>query len=258
MKYIAYFLFIIPMITVQSYTSSYHRVEIGDHYIYTQVPVLCYHNLKKDPTKENLLTISEEHFSAQLKFLHDSGYHTISPEQLVQHFTIDYALPSKPVIISFDDTHEEHYSIAKPILEKYGFRGVFFIMTVCINKPNYLTAAQIKELAQSGHTIGGHTWNHPMLTSLAGNAWDQQIDKPDLDLEKITGKPVKFFAYPNGVWNENAIAELKKRKIKAAFQLMGKESEKEPLFTIRRVMVSGLWTPKDMKKQITRIFAKDG
>jgi peptidoglycan/xylan/chitin deacetylase (PgdA/CDA1 family) len=258
MKCIVFFLFTIIMIAVQSYTSFDYRTEITNNYIHTHVPVLCYHNIKENPAKENVFTISEAHFDAQLKLLYDSGYRTISPEQLVQRFTIGHELPTKPVIISFDDAHEEHYSIAKPILEKYGFRGVFFIMTVYINKPNYLTATQIKELAQSGHTIGGHTWNHPMVTSLAGNAWDQQIDKPDLELEKITGKPVKFFAYPNGVWNENAIAELKNRKIKAAFQLMGKESEKEALFTIRRVMVSGLWTPKDMKKQITRIFAKDG
>lgn len=244
------------MVPDQSYSSPYYyRSEIGNRYIVKEVPILCYHNIKEIPSKENLLTISRAHFDAQLKLLYDSGYHTISPVQLFRYFTVNDLLPPKSIIMSFDDTHEEHYSIAKPILEKYGFRGVFFIMTICIDKPKYMTAAQIKELSESGHTIGGHTWNHSAVTSLEGKAWDQQIDAPDLQLENITGMPVEYFAYPNGVWNEHAVVELRNRKIKAAFQLIGKTSEKDPLFTLRRMMVSGLWTPRELKKQITRIFS---
>ncbi|MFI5185125.1 MAG: polysaccharide deacetylase family protein [Chitinophagales bacterium] len=219
-----------------------------------QVPVLCYHNIKKNPKREDFLTISEAHLDAQLKLLYDSGYHSILPDQLYKYLTLAAGLPSKPILLSFDDTHEEDFSIAKTILEKYGFKAVFFIMTVCIDKSNYLTSAQIKELSDDGHTIGNHTRNHPKITTLTGKDWEEQIGKPGSKLEKLTGKPVNFFAYPYGVWNEVSIHELKKRNLKAAFQLSGKTSANEPLFTIRRIMVSGLWSPFELKRQMEKAF----
>jgi len=222
-----------------------------------QIPVLCYHNIKKNPGKEDLLWISEARLNEQMKMLYDSGYHTILPDQLCQYLITDKALPTKPILLSFDDTHEEHFSIATPILSRYRFKAVFFPMTVPIGKKGFMTAAQIKTLSDSGHVISCHTWNHPNITTLKGKEWEQQIDKPKLLLEKITGKPVIYFAYPYGAWNDTAIMELKKRGIKAAFQLTGKQSEKEPLFTIRRLMVSGNWSGTELQRHMKASFEKN-
>ena len=89
---------------------------------------------------------------------------------------------------------------------------------------------------------------------LKGKAWDQQINAPKRQLEKITGVPIESFAYPYGAWNETVISELKNQGIKIAFQLSGKQSEKEPLFTVRRLMVSGRWSGADLQKQIENNF----
>lgn len=70
-------------------------------------------------------------------------------------------------------------------------------------------------------------------------------------------KPVEYFAYPYGVWNETAVSELKNRGIKAAFQLIGKKSQKEPLYTIKRLLVSGTWSGKELQKQMTNNFVYD-
>ena len=222
-----------------------------------QIPVLCYHNIKKNPGKEDLLWISEARLNEQMKTLYDSGCHTILPDQLYQYLTAGTALPTKPILLSFDDTHEEHFSIAARILGRYGFKAVFFPMTVPIGKKGFMTTAQIKTLSDSGHSIGGHTWNHPDITTLKGKEWEQQIDKPKLLLERITGKAVNYFAYPYGVWNGSAIIELKKRGIKAAFQLTDKQSEKEPLFTIRRLMVSGNWSGTELQRHMKASFEKN-
>jgi peptidoglycan/xylan/chitin deacetylase (PgdA/CDA1 family) len=222
---------------------------------YTEIPVLCYHNITANSEKESDYRISSFHFEQQVKALADSGYHTILPGQLYDHLTKGIPLPSKPVMLTFDDTHESHYSIAAPVLEKYGFRGVFFIMTVCIGKRNYLTADQIKMLAERGHAIQCHTYDHPSVKNISGEQWEQQIDKPVKKLEAITGKRVEYFAYPFGIWSEAAIIELKKRGIKAAFRLTGKKSSTEPLYTIKRMLVPGTWSEKYLLKEITRAFS---
>jgi peptidoglycan/xylan/chitin deacetylase (PgdA/CDA1 family) len=222
-----------------------------------QIPVLCYHNIKKNPAKEDPLWISETRLNQQMKMFSDSGYHTILPDQLYHYVNTGATLPAKPILLSFDDTHAEDFSIVAPILARYGYKGVFFTMTVCIGKNGFMSAAEIKTLSDSGHIIGGHTWNHPNITTVKGKEWEQQIDKPKLLLEKITGKTVNYFAYPYGAWNDAAIMELKKRGINAAFQLTGKQSEKEPLFTIRRLMISGSWTGVELLKRMEKIFPKN-
>ncbi|THU39538.1 polysaccharide deacetylase family protein [Niastella caeni] len=220
---------------------------------YIEVPVLCYHNINIKPTKENDYTISAFHFEQQVKALYDSGYRSILPGQLYDHLTKGIALPSKTVMLTFDDTHESHFSMAAPVLEKYGFRGVFFIMTVCIGRKNYLTAQQIKMLAAMGHSIQCHTYDHPPVKKITGEQWQQQVDKPVKKLEAITGKRVEYFAYPFGVWSEQAIIELKKRGIKAAFQLSGKKSTTEPLYTIKRMLIPGTWSEKKLLKELARV-----
>lgn len=220
-----------------------------------QVPVLCYHNIKADTEGHDLdYTISREQLEAQIKMLFDSGYHTILPRELYDYLTTGAPLPPKPVMLSFDDSHEEHFSIAASILKKYGFKGVFFVMTVTIGKPGYMTAGQIKQLADEGHVIGSHTWDHPDVRKIMEKDWDTQLNKPIQTLERITGRPVEYFAYPFGAWNETAIIELKKRGVKAAFQLIKRQSSREPLYTIRRLMVSGRWNAAVLDTYIRRTF----
>lgn len=234
-----------------------HSTEPGQpmqHLPAKEVPVLCYHHIAKSPDKINELWINEHQFNQQMQTLYDSGFHTILPGQLYDHLTKGTPLPSKPVMLTFDDTHESHFSIAAPVLEKYGFRGVFFIMTVCIGKKNYLPERQIKMLAESGHAIECHTYDHPSVKNIAGEQWEQQLDKPKKRLEAITGRPVEHFAYPYGVWNAAAIIELKNRGIKSAYQLTGKHSTEAPLFTIERMLVQGIWTGKELIKHMAGKF----
>src|SRR5258708_26943742 len=95
---------------------------------------------------------------AQLKMLADSGYHTILPDQLYAYLTKGAPLPSKPIMLTFDDTDEDQYTVAWPEMKKYGFKGGLFIMTVSLNRqPHYMTETQVKELYAAGNVIGSHT-----------------------------------------------------------------------------------------------------
>jgi hypothetical protein len=77
---------------------------------------------------------------------------------------------------------------------------------------------------------------------------------PKKRIEAITGKPVTYFAYPFGLWNKEAIPELKKRGYKMAFILSTKRDSTEPLYTIRRMIVPGHWSAQGMLKAMRTTF----
>lgn len=223
-----------------------------------QVPVLCYHHIRNFSAGQSesmkSYSVTPAAFAEQMKALSDSGFQTVLPAQLYEYLVHDGVLPAKPVMISFDDTDEEQFSIGSKEMNKYGFKGVFFIMTISINRPRYMTKEQIKNLSDSGHVIAGHTWDHHMVTKYAGADWDTQLVKPQRQLEAITGKPIKYFAYPFGLWNNAAIPELKSRGYDLAFILSSKRDSVEPLHTVRRMIVPGTWSTPGMLKAMKATF----
>ena len=225
-----------------------------------EVPILCYHRIRNILANdgENLRTysVTPTDFSQQMKALSDGGFHTISPCQLYEYLIHDRTLPPKPILLTFDDTREEHYLLVASEMKKYGFKGVFFIMTVSINRPGYMTKNQIKNLSDNGHTIGAHTWDHHLVTKYSGADWTIQLTKPKKQLEDITGKSVNFFAYPSGIWNPAAITQLKNNGYQLAFILSTRRDSIQPRFTIRRMIVAGTWSTTRMLKAIRSTFNK--
>ncbi len=223
-----------------------------------QVPILCYHQVRDwrptDSKVARTYIVPPAVFAAQMKMLADSGYHTILPDELQEYLTKGMPLPEKSVMLTFDDTDLDQYTVALPEMNKYGFKGAFFIMTVSLGRPNYMSKEQVKDLADAGHTIGSHTWDHHNVKQYKNEDWVLQIEKPTKQLQAITGKPVKYFAYPFGLWNPQAIPELKKRGFIAAFQLSTKRDGEEPLYTIRRIIVPGTWDGSKLSAAMKNSF----
>ena len=223
-----------------------------------QVPILCYHQIRdwtardSKNAKDYITPIAT--FKGHIKMLADSGYHTISPDQLYAYMTTGAKLPSKPIMLTFDDTDLDQFTIARPTLDKYGYKAMYFVMTVSLGRPRYMTKAMVKQLSDEGNVIGSHTWDHHNVKKYQGKDWETQIDKPTKTLEEITGKKITYFAYPFGLWNPQAFPELKKRGFVAAFSLAEKRDQNDPLFTIRRIIASGYWTPKTLRNNIVQSF----
>jgi len=241
-----------------------------------QVPILCYHQIRdwraKDSkgAKDYIVPVAD--FKAKMKSLADSGYHTILPDQLYAYLTTGATLPSKPIMLTFDDTDLDQFTIAAPELKKYGFKAVYFIMTVSIGRPNYMTKDQIKQLSDAGNVIGSHTWDHHRFDRLSHTSslkilgkngkitlkptddWVTQLDKPTAKLEEITGKNIEYFAFPFGLWNAAGLPELHKRGFKMAFQLAEKRDPNDPLMTVRRIIDSGYWSTKTLHNAIKNSF----
>lgn len=224
-----------------------------------QVPVLCYHNIRslKPGESKRMLEyyVPVANFKEQIKMLADSGYYTVTPEQYYRNLMFDEPLPAKPVMITFDDTDEEQYTIGAAELNKYGFKGVYFIMTISIGRPRYMSREQIKSLADSGHIIASHSWDHHNVKNYEEKDWDPQLLTTKQKLEELTGKPVEYFAYPFGIWKPEAIPELKKRGYKGAFQLSAnKRDSLNPQYTLRRMIVPGDWDIKRMQRWMRATF----
>ena len=221
-----------------------------------EVPVLCYHHIRSKYAGGRMqeYEVSPSAFAAQMKILSDSGYKTILPDDLYEYLVHSATLPAKPVMLTFDDTDEEQFTIGETEMKKYGFKGVYFVMTISINRPRYMNEQQLKQLTDDGNVVEGHTWDHHMVTKYATATWDTQLVKPQKRIESITGKPVKYFAYPFGLWNQAAIPELKNRGYKLAFILSTKRDTVQPLYTIRRMIVPGQWSPQGMLKAMNSTF----
>ncbi|MBB6499971.1 polysaccharide deacetylase family protein [Pedobacter cryoconitis] len=225
-----------------------------------EIPVLCYHQIRdwkaSDSKRAHDDIIPPANFRAHMKMLADSGYHTILPDQLHAYLTYGAKLPAKPIMITFDDTDLDQYTVGAAELKKYGFKGVFFIMTVSIGRPRYMSKAQIKELSDEGNVIASHTWNHKNFAQFTEEDWKIQIDEPTRTLEKLTGKKVEYFAYPYGVFKASSLSRLKEHGFKAAFILSTPRDEVNPIYTIRRIIDPGHYTAKNLYNSLQKSFNK--
>ena len=90
------------------------------------VPVLVYHGIG---TKPSYITESRELFAAQLDALKTGGFHALTMAQYVAFTQGRIAsLPSRPILITFDDGRLDAYRDATPILREYGMHAIAFVV----------------------------------------------------------------------------------------------------------------------------------
>lgn len=171
------------------------------------VPILYYHSVMQEDGNE--LRMPPKQLEAQMAYLKDKGYQSISLEQLYQASYKGGALPAKPFLITFDDGYVDNYTAAFPILDKYGFTATVFMITSYINADGYMSWQQLKELTAKGWEIESHTANHPYLTKVNTSTLLSELSSSKALLEKELGRSVKFFAYPYGELNDNVVQALK-------------------------------------------------
>ena len=163
------------------------------------VPVLNYHQVEQK--NGNPLTLWPDQFEAQMAYLADEGYTTITIDEMMDALEHGTPLPEKPVIITFDDGYADNYEYAYPILKKYGFKATIFLIYDFTNAyPNYLTWEQIDEMKQSGLIhFESHTMTHANLAELTSvdELRHEIADSHDLLSEKI-GYDMHYIAYPGG------------------------------------------------------------
>lgn len=128
-------------------------------------------------------------------------------------------IPSKLVVLTFDDSARSHFEVVRPILIKYGFGATFFItegFDFATNKRDYMTWDEIAELHRDGFEIGNHTRDHLAIT-------EQRVDQVAEQLTAIRDAcrqhqipdPVSF-AWPGNAFTTQALERLKQLGIRFA------------------------------------------
>jgi peptidoglycan/xylan/chitin deacetylase (PgdA/CDA1 family) len=162
------------------------------------VPILLYHRIAVSLT-DSQYYVSPDKFEEQIKLLHDWEYTTITTETLVKAITEGAALPPRPILITFDDGNLDNYTTAFPIMQKYGFSGVLYIIDTYVGADKYMNVDQIKEMVSAGWEVGSHSMTHLELTTLDPDQQQYEIIESRRFLENKLGVPVLTFAYPFGI-----------------------------------------------------------
>lgn len=178
------------------------------------LPILAYHKVADVPSPCDSAWITLRVFSQQMAALHNYGYTTVSFMDIVNFNKKSMPLPSRPIILTFDDGYECIYSLVRPILNKFGFKATCFLCTDYIGAEDrydnswdvgdrgWPTSMMLwKEAAimqAEGHSCEAHTLSHPRLDRV--NSWKayREIAGARKEIEKRLNIAVTCFAYPFG------------------------------------------------------------
>jgi len=170
-------------------------------------PILLYHHIAQTKI-QNSYYVSPDIFQKQMNWLKENGYHVISMDKLYEAITNEGTLPDKPIVISFDDSLLDQYKNAYPILKKYGYPAIFFVKMNNIGNQT-LSWAMIKEMSDNNMIIGSHSVNHDSMTNMDQKTLSYELSESKRQIEKHTGKQVKYFSYPGGAYSGETIAAVK-------------------------------------------------
>lgn len=171
------------------------------------VPILLYHHIGFSLKEETVYYVSPEAFDQQMNLLYQWGYKTISVELLARAINEGAELPPKPIILTFDDGSETIYTTAQPIMQRYGFTGISYIVRNYVGITHYMTADQIRFLHAAGWEIGSHGLSHRELT-VPPYRQEDEIVESRRRLEALLGVPVLSFAYPFGAYDDDSLRNV--------------------------------------------------
>lgn len=231
-------------------TLVYH--EIRESVIFD--PALSHPIVVQQDYEDNLpapLFVTLENFTMQLEYLYENHYHTLTLEELRNYYYKNGVLPEKSVLLTFDDCYQSLALYAYPLLKKYGFHGIAFVVTGWLNhnaslfwpdKSICLTPKELLEMKDvfeyANHTHLFHTRLNPQ-TSRMMTASSLELST---DLDQCNSNPLldaqDTFAYPFGLYNEQNTALLKKKGFRLAFTTKGGLNNRDcdPLLLNRTVI----------------------
>ena len=180
------------------------------------IKVLMYHRvLAEKPEKESrwhYVTVSE--FRKQMNLIDRLGYTSITFSDYQHCLEGKLTLPSKPIIITFDDGYLDTFENAIPVLLELNMRAVIFVMGNRELKSAQwdefdgfsscplMSDEQIRTARSMGFEIGAHSLDHLALTGLSEKDMAYEVTRSKVAIEKVLENPIQTFSYPYGSVND--------------------------------------------------------
>jgi peptidoglycan/xylan/chitin deacetylase (PgdA/CDA1 family) len=218
------------------------------------IPILLYHSVAAEARPGfKKWVVPAQTFVAHIAYLHDYGYTPITVTHLINLWANGPTnLPSRPVVITFDDGFADFYSTVLPILRKYGFTATLYLTTGFMGQTSrwlaslgesqrpMLTWSQVRAIAASGIECGAHSRSHPQLDTLSVKAsWDEIVGSK-LKLEEYLGQPVETFAYPHGYYNPTVRRLVQEAGFSSACAVKNAISTvTDDRFALARIIITG-------------------
>lgn len=185
--------------------------------------ILMYHSVGDNKA---FFTVRPEDFEWQMDYLQRNKYIVLGLEETLNMLFEKNKFPPHSVVLTFDDGYKDTYTIAFPILKKYGYKTTIFVITDLIGKEmlnrNYISLPmldwpEIKEMHASGLIdFQPHSASHPDFEKTPLDILEQEIVRSKNTLETNLHKECKLFAYPRGKYTPEVIELLKKHGFKGA------------------------------------------
>ncbi|QSO50939.1 polysaccharide deacetylase family protein [Alicyclobacillus curvatus] len=186
---------------------------------HVSVPVLMYHDITY--LKNNSLGMSATQFDSEMTWLYQHGFHPINLGQLFGAFYHGYKLPSRPIVITFDDGYKSVYSNAFPELQKYHFQATVFMITGAVGRTTgfpELSWSDLQAMESSGLVdVESHTVHHIALSLASAAVQQAELVDSANTLQTHLRHPILYFCYPSSNYNQQTMQDLKTNGYLLAF-----------------------------------------
>jgi peptidoglycan/xylan/chitin deacetylase (PgdA/CDA1 family) len=170
------------------------------------VPILEYHVIGDPPPGAPYpgLFQAVADFRAQLGWLAAHGYHPVTLDRVLRYWQSGYALPRRPVVLTFDDGYPQDVTTVMPLLRARHWPAVLNLHV------GNLIPERIRELIRAGWEIDAHTFTHPDLTRVGPAQLVREVAGSRAWIRRMFHQPVDFFCYPSGRYDAAVIAEVRR------------------------------------------------
>ncbi len=208
------------------------------------VPILEYHVLGRPQTEVPYpeLYVPRAAFRKQMDWLDRQGYEAVTLERVEDAWYRGGTLPAKPIVISFDDGYRPQYTFALPQLRKHGWPGLLNLKA----EGSDLYESNVKAMLRAGWELAAHTINHSDLTTLEGEALEEEVAGSRKILQREYGVPVKNFCYPAGRFDETVIAAVEAAGFEGATTEIPGFATRENPYELARIEVLGSWGVEEL------------
>ena len=205
------------------------------------VPILMYHVIAEPipnaPYPE--LYVKPADFAAEVKWLAAQGYHAVTLRRVYDFWNGKRVLPSKPIVLSFDDGYRSDFTVALPTLRAQKWPGGLNLEVANLTPVWGTRPGMVKKLIAAGWEVDSHTLTHPDLTTLDPARLKQEVAGSRAEIRKRFGVPVDFFCYPSGRVDDAVIAAVKAAGYLGATTTNEGLAAPKDMFTLNRVRVDG-------------------